>query len=41
MEGQILETLGFNLTKVTPVTLLSAHQQQLQPKNMALAKFVV
>ena len=41
MEGNILNAIDFNLTKITSLALLNANQQGLPEKNVALVKFLL
>ncbi len=42
MEGDILITLNFNLSKVTPLALLKAEERQFShPKGFNLAKYIL
>lgn len=42
MEGQIIMTLNFNLTKVTPLQILRAHQHELpHAKAIHLAQYLL
>ena len=41
MEGEVIITLNFNLTKNTPLSLLNSCSHEMQPKNLAFTKYIL
>ena len=40
IEGKILQAINFNLVRITPLTILSAHRHT-HPKTEALSKYLL